>query len=362
MVRRSVLHLKPYIAGKPIEEVEREFGITNIDKLASNENLWGISPKVAKAIIDAVEQVNYYPDGGAFQLKGKLAAKYGVSPDNIILGNGSDELVMFLAMTLIDPGDEAVMPVPSFPRYEPVVTMMNGIAREIPLTQHRLDLEGMVAALNEKTKLVYLCNPNNPTGTYFTEEELIHFLEKVPATVVVVLDEAYFEFAKLNPAYPDGLKYFKQKPNIVVLRTFSKAYGLAGLRVGYGFAPENLAKSINSLRPPFNVNFLAQRAAFAALDDEEYVKEVVENTNAGKEYLYQELTKMGLSFIPSAANFLMIKTGKPSNLVFRELLKRGIIIRSGDIFGMDDWIRVTVGTKTQNERFLNELKVVLEIL
>jgi len=362
MVRRSVLSLKPYIAGKPIEEVERELGITNIDKLASNENLWGISPKVARAIIEAVNEVNYYPDGGAFQLKGKLAEKFGFSPENIIVGNGSDELVMLLAMTLIDPGDEAVMPVPSFPRYEPVVTMMNGTAREIPLKEHRLDLESMLAAVNEKTKLVYLCNPNNPTGTYFSSGELENFLEKVPPKVIVVLDEAYFEFARLNPDYPDGLNYFKKSSNIVVLRTFSKAYGLAGLRVGYGFAPDYLAKSINSLRPPFNVNFLAQKAAVAALEDEQYMRSVVENTNLEKQFLYQELKNMNLTFIPSAANFLMIKTGKPSNLVFRELLKRGVIIRSGDIFGMDDWIRVTIGTKTQNERFLRELKAVLEII
>ncbi|NYE58643.1 histidinol-phosphate transaminase [Carboxydothermus ferrireducens] len=362
MVRKALENLKPYVPGKPVEEVERELGITNIDKLASNENLWGISPKVAAAIKEAVDKVNYYPDGGAFRLKEKIAAKYGVTPDNIILGNGSDELVMFLAMALIDPGDEAVMPVPSFPRYEPVVTMMNGIAREIPLKEHRLDLKTMAEAVNEKTRLVYLCNPNNPTGTYITKGELEEFLERVPEEVVVVLDEAYFEFARLFNDYPDGLNFFKKRPNTVVLRTFSKAYGLAGLRVGYGFAPENLAKAINSLRPPFNVNFLAQMAAVAALDDEEYVREVVKNTDEGKKFLYQEIIRMGLSYIPSAANFLMIKTGKPSALVFRELLKRGVIVRSGDIFGMDDWIRVTVGTPAQNARFINELKMVLEIL
>ncbi|GAV22307.1 histidinol-phosphate transaminase [Carboxydothermus pertinax] len=360
MVRKSVQNLKPYVAGKPIEEVERELGITNIDKLASNENLWGISPKVAEAIKEAVEQINYYPDGGAFRLKEKIAVKYGVALDQIILGNGSDELVMFLAMTLIDPGDEAVMPVPSFPRYEPVVTMMSGVAREIPLKEHRLDLEAMVRAINEKTKLIYLCNPNNPTGTYITQTELEQFLNEVPPNVTIVLDEAYFEFAKVNPDYPDGFNYFQKRPNIVVLRTFSKAYGLAGLRIGYGFAPAELAKAINSLRPPFNVNFLAQRAALAALDDEEFVAEVVKNTNSGKEYIYGELKKLGLAYIPSAANFLMVKTGKPSQIVFRELLKRGVIVRSGDIFGMDDWIRVTVGTPSQNKRFLNELRVVLE--
>lgn len=357
-VRSGVNELKVYRPGKPIEEVERELGITDVVKMASNENPLGPSPLALEAIRETLGKINLYPDGNGYYLKQDLARHWGVEPEQVVLGNGSDEIVQLIAMAFVNEGDEAIMATPSFPRYEPVVRLMGGVAREVPLNDHRHDLEAMAALINEKTRLIFICNPNNPTGTIVTKDEVEAFLVRVPREVIVVFDEAYFEYVQ-DPTYPDGLDYLRQGREVIVLRTFSKAYGLAGLRVGYALTTPEIADYLNRVRPPFNVDTLAQVAARAALKDREFLQRVVTANEEGKQFFYRELERRGLPYIPTWANFLMLDTGVDSVRLFQEMLRRGVIVRSGDIFGMPTWIRVTVGRPEENERFFAVLDEVL---
>lgn len=355
-VRRCLDSLAVYQPGKPIEEVKRELGLEEIVKLASNENPLGPSPRGVAAIVAAAGTVNFYPDGSAYRLRHALAARHNVEPASVIVGNGSNELVQMLSLALLEPGDEVVMPVPTFPRYEPLARMMNAVPVEVPLKDFRMDIETMIERLSPKTKMVYLCNPNNPTGTIATKHEVEKLLENVSPAALVVFDEAYYEYVT-HPDYPDGLDYLRKGYNVMVLRTFSKMYGLAGLRVGYGIGPSELIEYLNRVREPFNANSVAQEAALAALDDEEFVELTRKTNEEGKKYLYEAFKARGIKYVPTEANFIFFDCGRDEKEVFQRLLREGVIIRGG--FGFPTHLRVTIGTAAQNARFIQALDKVL---
>ena len=355
-IRQNITCLAVYKPGKPIEEVQRELGLQEVIKLASNESPIGPSPRVLQALATALERVHYYPDGSGYRLKNALAARYSLTPDHILLGNGSNEIVQLLSLAFLEPGDEAVMPVPSFPRYEPLARLMNAVPREIALRDFCLDLDGMARAVNDRTKLVYICNPNNPTGTIVTRSQVNAFMQTLPPGVVVVFDEAYYEYVTRDD-FPDGLEYVKQGYKAVVLRTFSKIYGLAGLRIGYALADPALITYLERVREPFNVNSLAQEAALAALEDTSHVARVRRINEEGKRFLYQQFTRLGVPFVPTEANFIFFDARRDEKEVFRQMLSKGVIIRGG--FGYDTWLRVTIGTPAQNKQFIDALEQVL---
>lgn len=359
LARPNVLKMEPYKPGKPIEEVKRELGLSEVIKLASNENPLGPSPKAVEAMQAALRQVHFYPDGYAYELRDALADFYGVPLDWVLVGNGSDEIIHYLGLAYLHPGDELMMGHPSFVRYEAAAHLNDAVLRKVPLdSDYRHDLRAMLARVNERTKLLFVANPNNPTGTIVYREEVENLIESLPDHVILVLDEAYFEYA-YHPDYPNGLDYVHQGRNVVVMRTFSKAYGLAGLRLGYCIARPDLLDPLERVREPFNVNSLAQIAGVTALQDRAHVERTRDLNRQGLEYLYGVCERLGLRYVPSWANFLMIDTGKPGHEMFQALLSRGIIVRSGESLGMANFIRVNTGTMEQNERFAEVLETVL---
>ncbi len=353
-----ILGIAPYEPGKPIEELEREFGITDVIKLASNENPLPPSDRVTKAIADALVHLNRYPDGSGYYLRQGLARRHGVSADHIILGNGSNDLLEMLVRGFLRAGEEAVIPHPSFVVYPMIVQAAGGIRVVVTLKDHRVDLEAMARAITPMTKMVFIANPNNPTATIVTSKEVEQFMARVPDKVIVVFDEAYVEFAQ-GPDFPDSLAYMKQGRKVTVLRTFSKAASLAGLRVGYAVADPDCVALLNRIRQPFNVNSLAQAAALAALEDDSHVLECLRMIEAGRHYLYDEFTSMGLKYVPSRANFILVDVGRSASDVFHWLLKEGVIVRPMTSFGMESALRVTIGTPAENRRFVKALKKVL---
>ena len=355
--REEILAIKPYVPGKPIEEVQRELGISDVIKLASNENPLGASPLALEAVKNALTNIHIYPDGSAYKLKNTLGEKLGVTPNQIVIGNGSDENIKLIAEAYLNPGEEVIVPTPSFSEYEFAAKIMGGKCIYSPLDgEFSLDLDDMLERITPKTKLIFVCNPNNPTGTVVSGEEIGDFLAQVPENILVVFDEAYYEYVT-EPDFMDTVDLVRQGVrNVVVLRTFSKIYGLAGLRVGYAVAHENVIASIERVREPFNVNILAQAAGTAAINDEAHVKASRELNEVGKSYLYREFQAMGLRYYPTQANFIWVDTGKNSKELFGRLLQKGVIIRTGDIFGWDSFIRVTIGLPEQNERFIRVLK------
>lgn len=357
--RRTVETLEPYRPGKPISEVKRELGLTDIIKLASNENPLGCSPKAVEALIKWTREASLYPDGNCTELRNALAERFNLDPGQFLFGAGSDQILEIIAQTYINPGDTTLTCWPSFSRYEAVTRIMDGKMVRVPLKQHyRFDLDGILSSITDTTRIIWICNPNNPTGTIITAEEQKAFLEKVPGNVLVVLDEAYYEYAR-GGDYPESVQLLNEYQNVIILRTFSKVYGLAGLRVGYAISSKEIIELLNRVRGPFNVNAAAQAAALAALDDQEFVQMSVRTNQAGKQYLYQAFEEMGLEYIPTHTNFIMVNVEKNSLEIFRALLQKGVIIRSGDIFDMDKWIRVTIGTPEQNMRLIDALKEVL---
>lgn len=356
--RNATESISPYMPGKPIDEVKRELGLEKIIMLASNENPFGCSPLARLAITASATDPHRYPDGNCTELKEKLAPFLGVKLNQLMFGAGSDEIISLIARIYINPGDESIMATPSFSQYELAVKIMDGVVVKVPLKGHRFDIESILSAVNERTKIIWLCNPNNPTGSIITADEQNDLLGAVPENVMVVLDEAYYEYVA-NRDYPDSVRLIDKYPNIVILRTFSKIYGLASLRIGYAVANEVVIDRLNRVRGPFNVTATAQKAAAASLDDAEFVEMSRRKTIEGKEYFYRKLTDLGLEYIPSEANFVMFNTGMDSAHIFKELLKKGIIVRTCDIFGMDTWLRVTVGTSEENETFLSEFKKVI---
>jgi histidinol-phosphate aminotransferase len=354
-----ILSLKPYIAGKPLEELEREYGITNAVKLASNENPLGPSPMAVKAIERTLKKMHRYPNGGSYDLIGNLSRRLSLSRDNIILGNGSDDIIAMLAQVLLQAGDEAVLPQPSFLFYDIVIRSAGAIPIGVPLKSHSTDLDGMLARINPKTRLVFVNNPHNPTGSLISRESLEGFIAALPADIVLVIDEAYFEFVRDRDC-PDSTDYLKSDKIIVGLRTFSKAYGLAGLRIGYGLMPSFMVDLLNRVRQPFNVNLLAQAGAIAALEDDDFLAETLALVYHELDFLFAALDDLGIEYLESQANFFLIRVGKNADDVFEDLLKQGVIVRSMSSYGYPDCIRVSVGLHNENVRLLDALKVVLK--
>lgn len=352
LARSCVLEIKPYEPGKPIEEVKRELGISDVVKMASNENPLGPSPKAIEAVARAVAQMHIYPDGSCYELRKALSAKLGVPGECIVFGCGSDETIRMIAEAFVEPGDEVVFGAHTFSQYEFVTRVTGGKCVSVPMPSARLDLDAVKHAITPRTKLVFVANPNNPTGLMISRSQLTEFITTVPDHVVVVVDEAYFEYVE-SADYPDSIdEYVKSGLNVVALRTFSKMYGLAGLRVGYGVARPDLIAVIERVRPPFNVSSLTQVAALAALEDTDHVRRSRAVNGAGKRLLYSRLDAMGAEYLPTEANFLLVNANRPSREVSNQLLRMGVIVRPADIFGLDGWLRVTIGTPEQNERFL----------
>lgn len=353
LVTSGCRHLRPYPPGKPIEEVERELGHKAI-KLASNENPLGPSPLALEAIRQSLERVSFYPDGGGYSLRQKLAELHQTSMSQVILGAGSTGLIELAAKTCLAPGDEVVISESSFYIYETATLSMGGVLIKVPMRGLACDLQAMARAVTPRTKIVYLANPNNPTGTLFTADEFEKFLSVVPARTLVVLDEAYCDYVD-TPGYSRSLSEVKAGKNILVLRTFSKVHGLAGLRIGYGVGHEELIEVLNRVRSPFNASSLAQAAAFAALDDDEHVARSIESNRREMKLLMRELTTLGVSYTPSAANFLLIDTGRDCEDDFMLLLQEGVIVRPMKLYGFPTRLRVTVGTHKDNEMFVEAL-------
>ena len=358
LANEHILGIAPYEPGKPIEELERELMIHNPIKLASNENPLPPSDRVQKAIIAALNSLDRYPDGSAFYLRQALAKKHGVMPDQVVLGNGSNELIELLVRSFLRPGDEAVVPHPSFVVYPMIVQAAGGVRVMVMLRDFRLDLDAMARAITPMTKIVFVANPNNPTATIVTKDEVEHFMARVPERTIVVFDEAYIEFA-MGPDFPDMLSAVKQGRKVVVLRTFSKAASLAGLRVGYGIADADAIALMNRIRQPFNVNSLAQAAARAALDDDAHVLECVRMIEAGRHFLYDEFKSIGLQYVPSRANFILVDVGRSAADIYQKLLHHGVIVRPMTPFGLETALRITVGTPEENRKLVKALRVVL---
>ncbi len=358
-IRPYILSIPPYVPGKPIAELQRELGVKKAIKLASNENALGPSRLAVKAMREHILETSIYPESSAPDLRARIAQKYSLQPGNVILGNGSDEIMQMLAHVFLGADDEAVIAENSFSMYRIVTKLFGAKPVFVPLKNYHLDLESTFEAINERTRIVFLASPNSPTGTVIKKSELDDFLEKVSdRKIVVVLDEAYAEYVN-DAGASDGLSCLGRSPAVIVLRTFSKIYGLAGLRVGYGLAEPWLIDLLNRVRAPFNVNLLAQAAGCAALDDTDHVQLSLEMNQEGMKFLTGELEKLGFEVIPSQANFLTFSPSIDAGVIYEELLTEGVIVRRLSSFGMPDHIRVTIGTKAQNILFIEKLEQVM---
>lgn len=353
--REALRAIRPYIPGKPISEVKREYGLESIIKLASNENPRGPSPLAIEAARKAVEEVNRYPDPGGYYLRQKIMESVDVGMDQIVLGNGSVEIVEQITEAFLDPGDEAVVGNPAFFKYDIAIRIMGGRVVDVPLKDWTHDLEAMADAVTPRTRLVFIPNPNNPTGTMVTAGEVETFLNSLPPGVVTVFDEAYHEYIERED-YPDSLAYVRKGSDVIVLRTFSKVYGLAGMRIGYGLAKEEIIRSLNVVRETFNTNSVAQAAALASLDDKDYVITSREINETEMKVMCEGLDLMSISYVPSQANFVLVDFGMDVREVFQGLLERGVIVRPMTPYGLPTMARVTVGKEGENERFLDALE------
>ena len=356
--KRNIVHLPVYQPGKPIEEVKRELGLTEVIKLASNENPFGCSEAAKQAIVNELANTSLYPDGAAVALTEALAEHLGVGKDQLIFGAGSDEVILMIARAFLVPGDETIMADETFPQYKHNAEIEGAKIIEVPLKDGRHDLPAMLAQVTDKTKIIWICNPNNPTGTIVTKDELDAFMAKVPAHVLVVLDEAYCEYID-DPAYPNGIDYVKRYPNVIALRTFSKIYGLASLRIGYGIGRPEIIRFVNQVREPFNTTRYAQAAAKAALADTAFIAECKRRNAEGLAYLKAEFDRLGLSYFEPYGNFVMFDAGRPSQAVFEALLRKGIISRARWTH-YPTHIRITVGSSEQNRKFIEALEQVLQ--
>jgi histidinol-phosphate aminotransferase len=355
---KPFVHTYPsYVAGRPIEDVARDLGLdpSGIVKLASNENPFGPSPLAVEAAKRALEQGQLYPDGGCYALRGRLAEFHGIDPGQFVIGNGSNEVIELIGHVFLGPGDEVLMGVPEFVVYRLVALLFGALPVEVPLVNFRNDLRALARSVGPKTKVVVVSTPNNPTGAANSPGELLGFLRALPERVICVVDEAYTDFAE-DP--PDILPLIREGRNVIGLRTFSKVYGLASLRVGYGYSTAEMAALLDRVRQPFNVNAIAQAAAVAALDDQEFRAACILGNRAGMRRLEKGFTALGLEWVPSQANFILVKVGDGAG-VFEALQKRGVIVRPVASYGLPEWLRVTVGTPEQNERLLASLAAVL---
>jgi histidinol-phosphate aminotransferase len=367
IIRKVCDGFKPYVAGKSIDEIKREYNLKEVIKLASNENPLGASKKALKTLRDNFDKVFFYPDSSSFDLKKSLSKRYRLPTGNIFTAAGGDEIIELIAKLFFNPEDEIVISKYSFIRYAMAVQLMGSKSVIVPMNEEfKYDLQSFAKACNRNTKAVFVTNPNNPTGTYNTKKEFSMFLKDLPLNKfgvkpIVILDEAYFEYASLEKDYPNGLNYLKENSNLIVFRTFSKIYGLAGLRVAYGFASKKIVEYIERIRPPFNVNLLAQVAASTAIMDKVQVVQSQKLVAKEKQYLYKEFEKLGVKYVKSAANFILFSTfplaGKN---VFAELLKGGVIVRAMDEYDLQDWVRVTIGLHKENRLFIAKLKEILK--
>ncbi len=354
---QHILKLVSYEPGKPVEELAREMGLQpeEIIKLASNENPLGPSPKALAAMREALERSHFYPDGGGWALRGAIAEKVGLSRENVILGNGSNEIIEFIGHAFLRPGDEVITARHAFAVYTLMAQLFGAKTVEVPDPGFTHDLEAMLAAISQRTRQVFIANPNNPTGTMVGQDAIDRFMDRVPEEVLVIFDEAYYEFLE-SP--PDVLKYVRDGRNVVVMRTFSKIQGLAGLRIGYGLASGEIAGILQKTRQPFNANAIAQAGAAAGMQDEEHMQKTRELTRQGRDFLQSEFSSMNLEFVPSAANFVLVRVGD-GDKIFEALLRRGLIVRAMRSYKLPEWIRVSVGTMDQNRRLIAELRGLL---
>lgn len=354
--QRGLASIRPYVPGKPIEEVQREYGLTDVVKLASNENPLGPSPKAMRALAEEVHRIHLYPDGDSYDLRHALARHLDVRPDQVTVGNGADGLIVQTCLAYLDDGDEVVLGQPTFPLYETYTHVMRARPVPVPLKDFRLDLEGMADAVTDRTKIVFVCNPNNPTGTIVTRSEVEAFMARVPESVLVVFDEAYYEFVHADD-FPDTLAYVREgRKNVLVLRTFSKIYGLAGVRLGYAVGEPEVLEPLLRVKEPFNVNRLAQVAGIAALQDDGFLEATLAATINGRQALYRGLERLGFSCVPSHTNFVLVRVGPNARELAQRLLERGIIVRPCDIYGLPEFLRITIGTPMQNARLLRALE------
>lgn len=358
LVSEELLHLAPYKPGKPMKEVQRESGVENVIKLASNENPIGPSPKAIEALKDFLPELSRYPLGDSYYLRKAISEKYNVDMDEILCGAGSDEIIQLLYIAFLQKGKNAVSPAPSFSEYYILAKSLGADCKWVDTNADlSVNFDNVLKAIDENTRFVFFANPNNPTGLAFGEAELVSFLDKVPENVIVAMDEAYIEFAERSDM-PNSIKLMKKYKNLIVMRTFSKAYGLASLRCGFLIADKECIDVIQRVRPPFNVSMPAQIMAEAALKDDDHIKFVVAENKKGKEYIYSELEKIGIEYVATEANFMLVKTFNGQK-VFEDMLKEGVIVRFLGDKELKDYIRVSVGTMAENETFIKALKKVL---
>jgi len=358
LAHAGVRALRPYEPGKPIDELERELGVRNIVKLASNENPLGPSRQAIAALQNELAELNLYPDGNAFNLKQALSGRLNVDPAQLTIGNGSSDILDFVLRAFVTSEHEVMFSEHAFAMY-PILTRIVGAKPvQVEAREWGHDLDAMAAAITQATRVVFIANPNNPTGTWLTKNELLSFLDRIPEEVLVVLDEAYFEYVE-EPEYPNGVQLVASYPNLVVTRTFSKVYGLAGLRVGYGVSSAEIADYLNRVRPPFNTNQLALVAAEHALKDNEHLRKSIELNREGMKQLVTAFEQRRIEYIPSVGNFISAKMPRPGKTVFDALLHEGVIVRPVDNYGMPDYLRVTIGTEEENNKFISALNKVL---
>jgi len=361
LFRKEMETLESYVPGKPIEDVMREFGLTRVVKLASNENPLGPSPKAVEAIKSEADHINIYPDPGMVELKAALAKKHGVTPEQILCSNGGEAAIQMVSISMLAEGDEIVVGDPSFSLYDIGAQLMGATIRRIALREDdfNYDLEAMLDAVNEKTKIFYLCNPNNPTGTIVTKDDLQMVVDRLPEDVVLFLDEAYFEFARVHQEYPDGLEILKTRPRTIVLRTFAKVSGIAGLRVGYIISDPEIITEVSKASTVFSVNRLAQKAALAALDDEEHIEKSVALARASLSRMMEYFDQRRWRYIKAAGNFIFVDVGTDTRKVFIDLQKEGVIVRPGFLWKWDHWLRISSGTMEETELLIEALDKVL---
>lgn len=353
-VKEQLLTLRAYVPGKNIEEVKREYGLSKIVKLASNENPFGCSARVTEALTSLANQYALYPDGAAFELREKVAEHLGVKAEQLLFGSGLDEVIQMISRALLHNGTNVVMANPTFSQYHHHAVIEGAEVREVPLKDGIHNLDAMLQQVDEKTKIVWICNPNNPTGTYVEKQKLLSFLESVPKSALVIMDEAYYEYAGAED-YPQTLPLLEKYENLMVLRTFSKAYGLAAFRIGYAIGDAKLIGQLEVARLPFNTSTIAQAVALAAIEDQQFLQECVKKNAGGLNQYYAFCKEYNVFYYPSQTNFIFLKLGIPGNEAFERLMRKGYIVRSGAAFGMHDGIRITVGLKEENDEIIELL-------
>ncbi|MDL2217193.1 histidinol-phosphate transaminase [Christensenellaceae bacterium OttesenSCG-928-M15] len=353
--RKGIMDMAPYIPGKPIEQVQREYGLKRVVKLASNENPIKTSPKALEAMKQELDKCYMYPEGSSPAIREALSKKYGVEPGEVLVANGGDHVISLICEAFVNVDDEVIVGVPSFMTYELATVIAGGKLVGVPLVDFTFDLDAVLKAITDQTKIIFLCNPNNPTGTIVRRQEVAAFMEKVPDHCIVVFDEAYFEYVD-DPGYPDGMEYVRAKKNVIVIRTFSKIYGLAGVRIGYAVAPKHIMDAFARVLPAFPANRVAQAGALAALDDKAFIEEAKRVNDEGRAYFQAEFEKLGMTYAESHGNFIFVDTKRDAVKLNAELLKRGVIVRPGPQWGYPNALRVSIGTMEENKTLIEALK------